>query len=116
MEQEIVASRALICNRAELPAFEVTISLTKPFHDLGSDSWQTIITLDGGEIKDQMTISGQDSLQSLLLAIKALQHKLVIHKKNGYAMNWYADAGDGLSWASDLTRQCPIARKLNSDQ
>lgn len=97
MAQEIVASRVLICKTAALPEFEVTISLTKPFHDLGSDSWQTTIVLEGGELMDQMTISGEDSLQSLLLAIRALQHKLVIHKKNGYAMNWYADAGDGLS-------------------
>jgi hypothetical protein len=97
MAEEIVASRVLICKRASQPEFEVTVSLTKPFHHLESDSWQTICVFEGGELKDQMTVTGQDSLQSLLLAIRALETKLTRYKKIGYAMYLYGEPFNGFA-------------------
>ncbi len=97
MAQEIIASRVLVCKRGTEPEFEVTVSLSKPFHQVESDHWDTVCAFESAHLNQQMTVSGQDSMQSLLLAIKCLEATLRRFRRDGYAMYWFNEPFSPLS-------------------
>jgi hypothetical protein len=97
LNRDIIATRTLQCETPAKQKAEVVIALTKPEKAPDSEDWSCCCVIEGADLKDSMPVFGADSMQSLLLAEKALRVKLEYFAKRGYQFKLHTNLGDGLS-------------------